>query len=110
MIHLLDDVSSVENQKMAYNVLHLAALRRTEYLVLEAEAGAAGGAEEEEQQVTIELPKELVVMIHNVVKLEGENGENGRDPLAYLLAWMVVFDMFTDAVGNTILKLLSFAD
>ncbi|KIJ37270.1 hypothetical protein M422DRAFT_33818 [Sphaerobolus stellatus SS14] len=86
MCHLLTD-SSVENQKMAYNMLQQAAFRRTEHLVIEAGVDT-------EDTLTIELPKELLVILQDLVSNEETEGQ---DPLAYLLAWLLTFDLFIDA-------------
>lgn len=97
MCHLITD-PSVENRKMAYHMLQLAAFKRTEHLVVEAGVDA-------ENILIFELPKELLVILQTVVSLDDIEGQ---DPLTYLLAWLLLFDLFSDAVGVlSLLKNLS---
>jgi hypothetical protein len=94
MCHLVTD-PSVDVQKMAHQLLQQAAIRRTEHLVVEAGVDS-------ENMVVIELPAELVVLLQNIINFEidvGEVNTGGQDPLAYLLGWMITFDLFTDAVS-----------
>lgn len=56
MCHLLTD-SSAEVQKMAYQLLHEAAKKRTEYLVIET-------AVDVDDTIKIELPAELLEIVH----------------------------------------------
>jgi len=84
---------------MAYNMLQQAAFKRTEHLVVEAGVDTEG-------TLVIELPKELLDILQSVVgvgvEVVGEDDRDGQgmgmDPLAWLLAWLVTFDLFTDAV------------
>ncbi|KAF8531403.1 hypothetical protein JB92DRAFT_2851839 [Gautieria morchelliformis] len=87
MYHLLTDVS-VDNQKMAYQMLQQAAVTRTEHLVVEAGVDS-------ESMVTLDLPHELVALLQSNVNLDDAEA-GGQDPLAYLLGWMIIFDLFTD--------------
>lgn len=90
MCHLLSD-SSIHNQKMAYQVLQQAAVTRTEHLVVEAGIDS-------QNMITMELPRELVDLLQSSVNFEGTDA-GGQDPLAYLLGWMIVFDLFANAVS-----------
>lgn len=56
MCHLLTD-SSAEVQKMAYQLLHEAAKKRTEHLVIET-------AVDVDDTIKIELPAELLEIVH----------------------------------------------
>lgn len=93
MCHLLQD-SSVDNQKLAYFLLRQAASKRTEHLVLEAAVET-----QDTDTTTILLPLELLDMMQMNVSLEGTNIETG-ETLSFLLAWMLCFDSFVDAVSN----------
>ena len=77
---------------MAYNMLQQAAFKRTEHLVIEAGVDTEGA-------LVIELPKELLLILQNLIGVDDSEGE-GVDPLAYLLAWLVTFDLFVDAVSG----------
>ena len=95
MCHLMTD-RSVDVQKMSHQLLQQAAIRRTEHLVVEAGVDT-------DNTTAIELPTELVGLLQSVVNLDIEFGETnvaGQDPLAYLLGWMIAFDLFTDAVST----------
>jgi hypothetical protein len=70
MCHLLDDSSS-EVQKMAYQLLHASAKRRTEYLVIEA--GVSGDAPPK-----LELPSELVDFLQRNIDVEEELERNSH--------------------------------
>lgn len=59
MCHLLTD-SSTEVQKMAYQLLHEAAKKYTEHLVIET-------AVDVEDTIKIELPTELLKIIHRTL-------------------------------------------
>ncbi|KAF7323573.1 Delta-9 fatty acid desaturase protein [Mycena kentingensis (nom. inval.)] len=91
MAHLLADPSA-DVQKMAYQLLTVAARKRTEHLVIEAGVDAEG-------LIKADLPAELLDILQmalnfdhgDVLELE-ELGVFG-----YLLGWMVVFDLFIDA-------------
>ena len=90
MSHLLSD-PSIDNQKMAYQMLQQAAATRTEHLVVEAGVDS-------EKMSTIELPHELMAMLQVSVNYGGTD-VGGQDPFAYLLGWMTVFDLFIGAVS-----------
>lgn len=64
MCHLLND-SSVEVQKMVYQLLHASAKKRSEYLVIEA--GVSG-----EEPIALELPTELVDFLQQDIDFEEE--------------------------------------
>lgn len=64
MCHLVTDSSPVV-QKMAYRMLHEAAVKRTEYIVVEA-------AMESEDHSTPELPAELVILLQQSLIEEGD--------------------------------------
>lgn len=93
MCHLLQD-SSVDNQKLAYFLLQQAAGKRTEHLVLEAAVET-----QDTDTTTTLLPLELLEMMQMNVGLEGTNIKTG-ETLSFLLAWMLCFDSFIDAVSN----------
>lgn len=96
MCHLLTD-SSPDNQKIAYQMLQQAAATRTEHLVVEA-------AVDSENVVAIELPHELVILLQSSVNFD-DTEVGGQDPLAYLLGWMITFDLFVDAVSSSVFVL-----
>lgn len=107
MCHLLTD-SSVEVQKMAYQLLHEAAKKRTEYLVIEFGVDS-------EDIVEAQLPTELInILQQHLNPGDGfEYNESVRPQrhiwslplifrqsiLGYLVGWLLAFDLFTDAVG-----------
>jgi E3 ubiquitin-protein ligase listerin len=72
MCHLLTD-SSVEVQKMAYQLLHEAAKKRTEYLVIELGVDT-------EHAIEAQLPIELIDILQQSLSLgDGfEDNENVR--------------------------------
>jgi len=72
MCHLLTD-SSVEVQKMAYQLLHEAAKKRTEYLVIELGVDT-------EDTIEAQLPIELIDILQQSLSLgDGfEDNENVR--------------------------------
>lgn len=95
MCHLLKD-SSIENQKLAYFLLQQAAVKRTEHLVIEA------AVETPDSDTTTEvLPPGILASIQTNVGLEGTNIKN-EEALSYLLAWLLCFDLFIDAVSGMI--------
>ena len=74
MSHLITD-SSVDVQKMAYQLLRVAARKRTEYLVIEAAAAAITDAEGEEETPVVQeikaaglIPAELLYIIQGEVR------------------------------------------
>ncbi|KAG1779464.1 hypothetical protein EV702DRAFT_1178536 [Suillus placidus] len=100
MCHLLTD-PSYEVQRMGYNLLHKAARKRTEHFVIES-------AVDTEDIVSAELPAELLAILQsNLTSAEGfhdsesDNFEIDLSELhkvsGYLLAWMIMFDLFIDA-------------
>ena len=104
MCHLIQDPSSTV-QKKAYQLLQAAAKKRTEYFVIEAAVDTEG-------VVQAELPVELMEILQRDMQfgigfgLDGGGGEGeetvreeDKDVFGYLLAWMLVFDLFQDAVG-----------
>lgn len=95
---------------MAYQLLQAAAKKRTEYFVIEAAVDTEG-------VVKAELPIELMMILQREMQFgfgldedidgggEGEETRMEEDQngqlFGYLLAWMLVFDLFQDAVGQT---------
>ncbi|RDX54789.1 hypothetical protein OH76DRAFT_1398200 [Lentinus brumalis] len=88
MCHLVMD-GSVNVQRMAYQLLQEAAKKYTEELVIEA-------AVDTEATMKSELPTELLDILQRSLNHE-EAEEYGQGWFGYLLAWMVTFDLFTDA-------------
>ncbi|KDQ60057.1 hypothetical protein JAAARDRAFT_32435 [Jaapia argillacea MUCL 33604] len=89
MCHLLVD-RSVDAQKMAYHLLHEAAKKRTEYLVIEA--GVDG-----DTTVHCQLPGELLEILQRTLNQEDLSDSDNNASFGYLLGWMITFDLFTDA-------------
>jgi hypothetical protein len=108
MCHLLTDPST-DVQMTAYHLLQGAAKKRTEYLVIEAGVDA-------EATVKDGLPKELLDILQQSLAFnqidEFEQDEQVRvlrdthncfssspkSVFGYVLGWMVIFDLFLDAV------------
>jgi hypothetical protein len=106
MSHLILD-SSAEVQKVAYLFLRNAAKRRTEYLVIEAGVDA-------EAIVKADLPSNILDILQRDVELELTDTEAtvsvapsgfiflslmvSQNVFGYLLGWMLLFDLFEDAV------------
>ncbi|EIW55564.1 ubiquitin-protein ligase RKR1 [Trametes versicolor FP-101664 SS1] len=88
MCHLVTDGSS-SVQRMAYQLLHEAAKKYTETLVIEAAVDTEGA-------MTAELPMELLDILQRSLNLEDAEDHN-EEWSGYLLAWMVALDLFTDA-------------
>lgn len=84
MCHLLMD-SSVEVQRMSFQLLQQAAKKRTEYLVIEAGVDV-------DDSFKADLPKELLVILEDGINLEQESQVFG-----HLLGWILFFNLFTDA-------------
>ena len=85
---------SVEVQKMAYQLLHKSATRRTEYIVIEAGISAP-----DSDSIKPELPPELIAFLQQSVDL----GDPDAPPtFGYMLGWMSVFDLFANAVSDRI--------
>lgn len=111
MCHLVTD-HSLEVQKNAYNILQMAARKRTEHLVIEAGVDT-------ESNVKATLPLELLDIIQrhvNFTNIDDEDEEqvsasNTKERIARLkkfknifgslLGWMLMFDLFQNAVRNT---------
>ncbi|KAI0336704.1 hypothetical protein GY45DRAFT_1377084 [Cubamyces sp. BRFM 1775] len=88
MCHLVTD-GSVNVQRMAYQLLHEAAKKYTENLVIEAAVDVEG-------TMKIELPVELLDILQRNLNQE-DSDEFGQEWFGYLLGWMVALDLFTDA-------------
>ncbi|KAI0360435.1 hypothetical protein OH77DRAFT_1418351 [Trametes cingulata] len=88
MCHLVTD-GSVNVQRMAYQLLHEAAKKYTEELVIEAAVDTEG-------TMKAELPIELLDILQRSVNQE-DIDEYSQEWFGYLLAWMVTLDSFTDA-------------
>ncbi|KAI5996508.1 hypothetical protein F5J12DRAFT_785457 [Pisolithus orientalis] len=92
MCHLLAD-NSPDVQRMSYHLLQSAASKFTEHLVVEAGVDTEG-------TVKSELPEELLAILQQGIG-EGfdEDLPSSRslEVSGYLLAWMVIFDLFTGA-------------
>ncbi|KAF7338785.1 Delta-9 fatty acid desaturase protein [Mycena sanguinolenta] len=91
MCHLLAD-PSVDVQKMAYQLLTVAARKRTEHFVVEAGVDV-------DAIVKADLPLELLDILQTSLNLNQEDPLDLDESIAfgYLLGWMVVFDLFSDA-------------
>ncbi|KAK7059773.1 delta-9 fatty acid desaturase protein [Favolaschia claudopus] len=91
MCHLLVD-PSVDVQKMTYQLLTVAARKRTEHFVIEAGVDV-------DATVKADLPPELLDILQMSLNLnEGEVLDLDESLIfGYLLGWMVVFDLFSDA-------------
>ncbi|KZT00638.1 uncharacterized protein LAESUDRAFT_708574 [Laetiporus sulphureus 93-53] len=85
--HIITD-SSFDVQRMAYQLLHEAARKYTEHMVIEA-------AVDSDEQVKVELPSELIEILQR--SLNDDPDELHQEYTGYLLAWMVAFDLFTNA-------------
>ncbi|KAG1729725.1 hypothetical protein EDB19DRAFT_1641737 [Suillus lakei] len=100
MCHLLTD-PSYEVQRMGYTLLHKAARKRTEHFVIES-------AVDTEDTISAELPAELLAILQSsLTSAEGfHDSESDTVEIdlselykvsGYLLAWMIMFDLFIDA-------------
>ncbi|KAJ7746508.1 hypothetical protein DFH07DRAFT_962981 [Mycena maculata] len=91
MCHLLAD-PSVDVQKIAYQLLGVAARKRTEHFVIEAGVDV-------DAVVKADLPLELLDILQTSLNLsQGDSLDLEESTVfGYLLGWMVVFDLFTDA-------------
>ena len=98
MCHLIED-SSPTVQKMAYQLLKAAAKKRTEHFVIEAGVDT-------EAVVHATIPNELLDIIlremHFGYNLDAADNSQDQDQnmFGYLLGWMLVFDLFQDAVSG----------
>lgn len=106
MCHLIEDPSPTV-QKMAYQLLKAAAQKRTEHFVIEAGVDT-------EATIQATLPPELLELVSRQMNftgvdeeggIEGEGEEQLQNIFGYLLGWMLVFDLFQDAVRISILFL-----
>ncbi|KAI0646534.1 hypothetical protein C8Q79DRAFT_910042 [Trametes meyenii] len=88
MCHLVTDGSTTV-QRMAYQLLHGAAKKYTEDLVIEAAVDVEG-------TMKIVLPDELLDILQRTLNLEDVEASS-PEWFGYLLAWMVTLDLFTDA-------------
>ncbi|KAI0790522.1 hypothetical protein C8Q75DRAFT_762281 [Abortiporus biennis] len=88
MCHLVMD-SSPNVQTMAYHMLCEAASKRTEFVVVEA-------AMDSEALLKPELPAELIALLQVNFSLEEDNPVP-QNLFGNLLAWMLTFDLFTQA-------------
>lgn len=100
MCHLLTD-PSYEVQRMGYSLLHKAARKRTEHFVIECAVDTDDG-------VSAELPAELLAILQSNFTSTEEFYDSESDDIeidlpelckvsGYLLAWMIMFDLFIDA-------------
>ncbi|KAG9311744.1 hypothetical protein JVU11DRAFT_7987 [Chiua virens] len=94
LCHLLQDQSQ-EVQRMGYRLLNTAARKRTEHYVIEAGVNT-------EDAVKPELPPELLSILQQSLDsgevLDPDEQPTTRNKVSgYLLAWMIAFDLFTDA-------------
>ncbi|KAG2130479.1 hypothetical protein BD769DRAFT_1452567 [Suillus cothurnatus] len=99
MCHLLVD-PSYEVQRMGYSLLQRAARKRTEHFVIES-------AVDTEDNFSAELPAELLAILQsNFTSAEAFDDYESDDEIdlselykvsGYLLAWMIMFDLFIDA-------------
>lgn len=101
MCHLIEDPSP-SVQKMAYQLLQAAAKKRTEYFVIEAGVDT-------ESVVQATLPSELLEILRREIHSGSDtevaydsydsHTDQGQNLFGYLLGWMLVFDLFQDAVS-----------
>ncbi|KAH9932237.1 uncharacterized protein B0H18DRAFT_1083328 [Fomitopsis serialis] len=89
MCHIIED-PAIDVQKMAYRLLHEAARKYTEHMVIEA-------AVESEDPVRIELPVELIQILQRDLSAEEDSGFEYQHSSGYFLAWMLAFDHFANA-------------
>ncbi|EPQ53690.1 hypothetical protein GLOTRDRAFT_117039 [Gloeophyllum trabeum ATCC 11539] len=88
MCRLIVNTSS-ETQKMAYHLLQESSRKYTENLVIEAGVDT-------EANVKCELPMELVDILQRSIS-DDDPDDIPQDPFGYFLAWMAVFDLFSNA-------------
>ncbi|TFK41660.1 hypothetical protein BDQ12DRAFT_678315 [Crucibulum laeve] len=89
MCHLVTDPSN-DVQKMAYQLLHSAAKKRTEHLVIEAGVDS-------EDAVKAELPLELLDILQRNINFNLSDEDDEQNIFGHLLGWMLLFDLFQDA-------------
>ncbi|KAJ7154581.1 hypothetical protein C8R46DRAFT_1117799 [Mycena filopes] len=91
MCHLLADPSA-DVQKMTYQLLTVAARKRTEHFVIEAGVDV-------DAVVKADLPLELLDILQTNLNFNQRDllDLDESDVFGYLLGWMVVFDLFVDA-------------
>ncbi|GBE89079.1 hypothetical protein SCP_1500820 [Sparassis crispa] len=87
--HIITD-ASIDVQRMGHRLLHEAARKYTEHLVIEA-------AVDSETTLRPELPLELVHILQRNLNYEDPVEHDDQQLSGYLLAWMIVFDLFTNA-------------
>jgi hypothetical protein len=98
MCHLIED-SSPAVQKMAYQLLKGAAKKRTEHFVIEAGVDT-------DAVVRATIPTELLDIILREMHFgynpdaEDDSQDREQNMFGYLLGWMLVFDLFQDAVSG----------
>ncbi|KAI0777188.1 hypothetical protein BD413DRAFT_171550 [Trametes elegans] len=88
MCHLVTD-GSANVQRMAYQLLHEAAKKYTEELVIEAAVDTEG-------TMKVGLPIELLDILQRNLN-QDDTDEDSQEWFGYLLAWMITLDLFTDA-------------
>ena len=88
---------------MSYHLLGEAARKRTEHFVIES-------AVDTENVIKAEIPPELLTLLQQSLAFDDDFAEDGDhipmhpldgshgDVLGYLLAWMITFDLFMNAV------------
>ena len=96
-MHLVTD-HSPDVQKMSYHLLQRATHKLTEHFVIEAGVDTEG-------VVKAELPAELLDVLRQSLSVGGDldlddtSGLRNQEVSGYLLAWMITFDLFVDAVS-----------
>jgi len=81
---------------MSYHLLQRAAHKLTEHFVIEAGVDTEG-------VVNAELPAELLAVLQQSLgdfDLDDTSNSRNQKVSGYLLAWMITFDLFVDAVSN----------
>ena len=109
MCHIITDPSDTV-QRMAYKMLKESAAKYTEYLVLEAGVDS-------EAEIKLELPLELIELLQMSLPEEDVDTTGllqvsifhsrsrshtliiPQNAFGYLLAWMLTFDLFANAVS-----------
>lgn len=108
MCHLIED-PSVPVQKMAYQLLKVASQKRTEYFVIEAGVDT-------EAAVNALLPPELLnilqrdIQFNRDAEVDDSYNSQGQNIFGYLLGWMLVFDLFQDAVSPNLASVQECSD
>ena len=84
---------------MSYRLLQRAAYKFTECFVIEAGVDI-------EDVVKAELPAELIATLQQTLNIGGDleldhsSSSHHQEVSGYLLAWMITFDLFVNAVSN----------